>query len=593
LGSLWFGCRSAGVDGERPSPNWSESLGAGKQAQLIEGAWRDGGDAGQLATESRLLKFIERYPYDPQCVGMRLRLAWLRVRQRRVPEATVLVESVRLAASGVDADWVTLLDGAILREQRQPAKALEGLLRLNGKLVDATLRELWSVETVKAALEVSRFDTALELMVGYRAYGRDERLSVMQAQIKAWVAQIPEAVLSRALAVLSEKATRPAVDEGLRQSRALVLETLRSQLATVALERQDPFVARQVLNSGSPRFKRSELGEKLRRLAVLAEPTTQTLQAAVGVLLEMQDDFSSRRSAEIITGAMRALDESHETVPIRLISHEIRETTDTAIRSGLEALIKDGAAIIISGVTSATAQAATKLAETEQAIVITLSDAVSDASASNVGELNYLYRVADVTQVIEQTVPDVTRGGPLRLTMQNALCTRAQPDDKWFAALATSHDVLLLTDEECANRFSVQLNAVKSSVNVWLGPEAVGAVERFSAASIVTSPSLLSDSSSASVKQWQERFQRRPFWYEALGYDVVELSALALRATSMEVETTAAAIARQREQIALALGRAQTSLLTSSSSGFDRGRRLRPTTVHVTTDSVIKEKTGS
>ena len=449
------------------------------------------------------------------------------------------------------------------------------------------MRELWSIEAIKSALDVSRFEIAAELMVSFRAYGREEYVVTTQSQIESWLIRFPVDELSRELSKLNAQAARPVVDDGMRQARAFMLETVRDRLAIVALERKDTTLARRLLQSASPRFKRSETGELLRRLSDLAEPPVQSLQTAVGVLLEMQDDFASRRSAEIITGAMRALDEEHSTLPVRLLSREIRDTSDSAIESGLLALVRDGAAIIIAGVTSATTRVAATMASSRQAVVITLSGESADATT-----FPYWFRVEEVTQVIERTIAKPRDGGPLRLTMQDAFCTSTNSTEPWPVALTSRREVLLLTDEDCAKKAAMQLAVAKTNASVWLGPEAVGVVDRFSDVSLVTSPRLANVSPSPVVQQWQERFRRMPFWYEALGYDVVQLSNLAIRSTATETVTSADAIARERNEIATALGRVQAPLLTSSAAGFDRKQRLVPSVTRVAVATGSREKSA-
>jgi hypothetical protein len=532
--------------------------------------WRDGDRQQWLSSESLITKFLEKYPTDPKSSLLRLHLAWIRLEQKRYIEVKALVDAERPHATLLVEDWVTVIDGARIRAQGQPKAALNQLLQLNGKIVDVTLRELWSIETIKAALESSMFETAVDIMVDYRAHGREERIVTTQSQIETWVLRLPVLALRSALNKLAILVNLPVVDEGQKQARAFMFETIRERLASVALERKDSKLANLVLESAPPRFKRSELGESLRRLTDAAAPPVKTLQAVVGILLEMQDDFSSRRSAEVITGALRALDDESSAFPIRLASREIRDTSPRNIELGLNSLVSDGAAIVIAGVTQATATIAAKFAKIEQVTVVTLTDMQQENENTP-----YLFRVAEASDIFENMFESVDRSGPHRITMAHAACSSNSPDAPWMPALLTRNEWLISTDENCAKKIADQLLSVKSPPRVWLGPEAVSVAERFPFVSVVTSPNLF-ESTLPLVQKWQERFRRQPFFYEALGFDIVRLCRMAIGASAIESVTEARLIAEKRAKIRDLLGQAHSTLLTSNASGFDASRHLNP-----------------
>jgi hypothetical protein len=532
--------------------------------------WRDGDRLQWLASESLITTYLEKYPGDPKSSLLKLHLAWIRLEQKRFVEVKALVEAERPQATLLVEDWVTVIDGALLRAQGQPKAALSQLLQLNGKIVDVTLRELWSIETIKAALDASMFDTAVDVMVDYRAHGREERILATQSQIETWVLRLPVLALRSALSKLAVLVNRSVVDDGQKQARAFMFETIRERLAGVALERKDNQLANLVLDSAPQRFKRSELGESLRRLADTAAPPVKTLQAVVGILLEMQDDFASRRSAEVITGALRALDDESSAFPVRLASREIRDLSEQNVELGLNSLVQDGAAIVISGVTSTTATIAAKFAKFEQVSVVTLTDKQQENVSTP-----YLFRVAEASDVFEKMFESVERGGPFRVTMAHPACSSNSTDVPWTEALLSRNEWLISTDENCAKKIADQLVNVKSPPRVWLGPEAVSIAERFPLVSVVTSPNLF-DATLPLVQKWQERFRRKPFWYEALGFDIVRLCRMAIGASAAESVTEARLIAEKRAKIATSLGQVRSTLLTSSASGFDAHRRLNP-----------------
>ncbi|MGC4065639.1 MAG: tRNA (adenosine(37)-N6)-threonylcarbamoyltransferase complex ATPase subunit type 1 TsaE [Polyangiaceae bacterium] len=368
-----LGCSRGGAADRAPKPNWAETLNAGRAARRIDSTWHGGAEAEQRATERKLVEFIERYPTDPKCTGMRLRLAWIRIGQSRIEEARRLIDSVAEDATGVDADWVTTLRAALSRRSGDVERALASFMTLNGKIVDGALRDIWAEEAIAAALGAARLETATDLLVTFRANGSEERLLQTDGKIESIIVRLNGEALLRALDKLSHDVSLPVADESTRQARRQLLELVRARLALWVLKENDAALSRRVLENAPPKFLRSEVGEQLVRLSELAISPVLTLHASVGLLLEMQDDFSSRRSAELMTGAMRALDAGSKESPVRLVSRDIRTTDRAAIAEGFKALVSDGAGILVAGITSATTTEALRVARDEGVVVVSLS----------------------------------------------------------------------------------------------------------------------------------------------------------------------------------------------------------------------------
>ena len=550
---------------------------AGKAAHAIESAWRDGGEAQRAQTESPIVAFIKDYPTDPKTVTMWLRLAWLRVSQSRLAEAARMVETYAASATGVEADWVGTIQGAMLRRRGKPDQALEKLLALEDKIVDVSLRDLWSAETARAALEASRIQTAIMIMTGFRANGNDEHLLQTQSEIEELLLRIPTERLALELDNLSKVAQLPVAEESTRQARNWMLETVRGHLASDAVARSDALLARRLLKSAPTRFVRGALGEQLRDLANQVASTVLSMHAAIGLLLETQDDFASRRSAELVTGAMQALGTEENGTTVRLINREARATTDAAIVEGLGALVSDGAAIVIAGVTRATQSAAIALAESKHVVVIALSSEPGEPGKAGRG-----FGVEELASVVARQVQAESQGGPTRVTMQSPICQETEDSaNQVLAHSREKREFLLLTDEVCANRVADTQSRASLFGRVWLGAEAVASVARFDEVTLMTSPKLGQVESSPAMAAFQAKFERIPFWYEALGYDIVGLAAQALLKVGVDTVVGADAIERRRAAIAAALARAKGELLTSSASGFNSERQLAPTIVAI------------
>jgi hypothetical protein len=561
-------------------------LSAGRAARRIDSTWHGGAEAEQRATEGKLVEFIEKYPTDPKCTGMRLRLAWIRIGQNRIEEARRLVDSVAEVATGVDADWVTTLRGALLRRSGDSEGALASFMTLNGKIVDGSLRDIWAEEAVAAALAAARLDTAAELLVAFRANGSEERLLQTESKIESIVVRLNGDALIRLLEKLSHDVSLPVADESTRQARRLLLELVRSRLAVWVLKEKNATLSRRVLENAPPKFLRSEVGEQLVRLSELALSPVLTLHASVGLLLEMQDDFSSRRSAELMTGALRALDAGSKESPVRLVSREIRTTDPAAIAEGFKSLVSDGAGILIAGITASTTTEALRLARDEGVVVVSLSGHPGPVQPAS------WFGVVDVNEAASTFEREPLASGLVRVTMDGSRCPFADGSGNVALDGAWRRGLFVLTDEECARKLSFVLRNEGATPNVWLGPEAVGARDEFASATLVTSPKFVVRPSTGPVLRFVERFRRLPYWFEALGHDVVTLSMPALRVVPASGVTGATPIGTMRSQIAVELARAHAELMTSDSTGYDASHRLRPTLVKATALAPVPKEDG-
>jgi hypothetical protein len=568
-----FGCSAPQAATLAPKPNWATSSGAGKAARNIDMVWRGGGMTERAATEPLLLRFLERYSEDPRATGMRLRLGWLRMEQARLDEASSLVASVRASATGVDADWVVALTAALLHRRGSPQAALEALLTLDGKLVDFSLFPLWSEQSVRSALAVSNVGTAIDLMIQWLAYDAEEQRLLTRTQVEILLARIESSQLASEFDRLTQLAQTPVVEASLLQARQWMLESVRTRLASDALERKDADLARRLMATALSKFQRSDLGERLREMADRTLPPERMMQAAIGLLLETHDGVASRRSAELVTGAMRALAETDAVFPVRLLSREVNSKSAADVAAGLSALLEDGAAIVIAGVTATTDEQARTVAMAQSGVVVTLTTRDAEPELGP-----YLFRIEEVARVAERQFPSSERGGPLRLLPQDPLCT-AGGDNAHLPAPSVRRNWLVLTDENCARRLAAELPRNEEPPAIWLGPEAVAAAERYAHAFVLHSPRVVAASTSEQVIQWQSRFQRLPFWYEALGYDITTLGVKALRQVGAQATTGLDAIGKVRAQVAAALELATAELMTSNATGFTRARRLTPSLV--------------
>jgi hypothetical protein len=570
---LFGACASASRSTKDPVSAWALSLDAQREARTIESAWRDGSDRERLATQPLLLRFLERYPQDPKADSVRLRLARLRIESRDLGAAEPLIQQVALHATGTDADTAQVLRASILSRRGQPAAALAQLREIGRRLVDPETRELWAEETVKVAFLARAFDAAVDLMLDWRSDAIDEHQELAEREIEAHVERIDESARTRALEKLTRLVKQPCAEESRQHARVWMLEVVRASLGKLAQSTNNGTLARRLVADAPTRYLRSPEGEQLRRLAQSSDVPESVMHSAVGILLELDDDRSSRQSAELVTGAMRALASVSKGEPVRLITRELRSLGAPEIDRALSALVMDGAALLIAGLTPKTATIAAEVAEVRQTAVVVLAE---PSKSVRLGPFVFVVQSPDPQ--VEQLF--VTAGSEsrkmTRLTVEDAFC-RAEERSGWTPEFLLSRgDVLVTADATCAMRLADELRTRESSLRVWLGPNAAQAADAFEDASTITSPQLSEQSGSRPVALWQERFQRLPSWNEALGYDVTRLGVEAIKQRGLDSLRGDALVRAARKQVRDALTRVECDLMTTNERGFGGGALLRP-----------------
>jgi hypothetical protein len=569
-------CASASGSSKDPVSAWAQSLDSQREARTIESAWRDGSDRERFATEPLLLRFLDRYPQDPKADSVRLRLARLRIESRDLDAAEPLIRRVALHATGTDADTAQVLLSRILSRRGQPAVALAHLREMGHRLVDPETRELWAEEAIKVAFLARAFDTAVDLMLDWRTDVIDEHQELAEREIEANVERLDESVRMRALSNLTRLVKQPCAEESRHQARVWMLEVVRASLGKLAQSTNNGTLARRLVADAPTRYLRSPEGEQLRRLAQSSDVPESVMHSAIGILLELDNDRSSRQSAELVTGAMRALASVGKDEPVRLITRELRSFEASEIDRALSALVMDGAALLLAGLSPKAAKIASEVAEVRQTAVVVFAE---PSQPVNLGSFAFVLQSPDpqVERIFRAAGPESRK--MTRLTVEDAFC-RADERLGWTPEFLLSRgDVLVTADATCAMRLAEELRTRESSLRVWLGPNAAQAADAFEDASTITSPQLSEQSESRPVALWQERFQRLPSWFEALGYDATRLGIEAIRQRGLDSLRGDALVRAARKKVRDALTRVECDLMTTTERGFAGGTVLRPVMV--------------
>jgi len=504
---------------------------------------------------------------------MRLRVVWLELEAGDLRAAERRMAELKQLASGDDADMVRVLDAAILARRGEPRQALSKMLELGGRLVDPELRETWA----RAALEIARLarapDEALEIMLAWRSFCSDEQLDRVEAEISGRLEQLDPGAKQRAFQVLRSKAKRTYAEESRRRANEWMLHAVRVSLGKHAVATSEGGLARALVADAPASFIRTDLGESLRLLAHSAEVPEHTLHAAIGLLLELDNDRSRREAAELVTGAMRALASVGSDEPVRLITREARSRELRDIQRDLDSLVLDGIALLIAGFSRETATLAAKAASDHSVAVITLSPP-PEATSTNPFLFSIDSPEHQVIQIVQRAVADPRR--IVRVGADDAFCRATEPVAWPSSALPARAELVVTADAGCASRLAEELRNGEYHVRCWLGPDAAKVAKAFEEAMVVSSPQLLGQAASTPVSLWRERFQRLPGWYEALGFDVTRLGINAIKQRGFESVRGDQAVASGRVRVRDALRQVESELMTTSAPGFAGGMRLKP-----------------
>lgn len=573
---LLSSCSKASGSAQAPTSAWAQSLEAQREARIIESAWHDGTPSERQATLPLMLRFLEHYSEDPLANVMRLRMAWLKIEARDLDAAEALLTRCTSIANGVDADMAQVLRASILARRGQPVVALAHLRGLGGGLVDPETRELWAEQALHVAHLARSAQDAFDFMLAWRTTAVDEHQQRVEREITAYIERFDVESRLLALEALTRATAQPSAEESRHRARLWLLERIRASLGSHAVTSNDSRLARTLVANAPTTYLRSPDGEKLRRLAHALDVRELSMHASIGMLLELDNARASRESAELVTGAMRALATVGTDEPIRLITRELRTFEAQEVEHALASLVEDGAALLLAGLSPRTATVAAHLAETHRIAVILLTHP-GDPVPPSAFEFFVESPDAEVVRIFREGADGSQK--TTQLTSNDAFC-RTEERLGWTPEFLTSRGhVLVATDASCAMRLATELRNHEGRVKVWLGPDATRAIDAFEDVTVITSTPMSDESFSKPLADWFERFQRAPSWYEALGYDVTRLGIEAIRKRGFDSLRGATLVRAGREQIRAALGVVKSDLLTTSNRGFGENATLSPTLV--------------
>lgn len=385
--------------GERPVPSLSSTQKAKDEFRALSQPWLSGRRKQRQSLEEGLVAFRERHAQDDLARVAAVYLAWNAIERDELPKARELVRHVLTGPSGATRDWAEIAEAAILRREGEPAKALERLAPLVGKVIDPHARALFSEELVRSAILATRYYEAVGYMDVWLQQAGGEDRTAARRQIERALEMIPPEV--------ARSIVRAPAESGYSQE-------LRRALASRLEARADDAV----------------VDYSLRDPAHVDGPT-------VGLLLSLGSAAQRARAAEALSGVLDGLGlppRAGDAGKNLVTSDDAGDPTKT--EAALGHLASRGAAIAIAGLDPAQAAAALRFSERTSMPIILLSRPEADATRPASAFLVAGGEEGDVAaQDLMASAGDVT--SPLR-----AFVDRHGAPPTYLAALARDAAVL-------------------------------------------------------------------------------------------------------------------------------------------------------
>ena len=578
-------CSGSG-QGPKPVASLAVTAAAQTELQALLADWARSSRTERIAMKPRITAYATTFSAEPPALTADALLAWVTMEEGFFAQAEAQATAVQVrAAAGTTSDLARTIQGAVLRRRGEPEEALRVLSPLVSKLIDGWARALLNEEIVQSALAAKQWQRALQLMaVWLREASPDERDGA-RGRIAQNLALMPASellvMLDRArgieIALLAEEE---------REMRTLVAQ----QLATFAREKRDVELAQHLLASSGPL-----LGDQGDAIARLATGVTKARVEArtVGLLLSLRTDETRRRGAEVTDGIAFGLglpgSWTGAATPAggsaaRLVSRDDRGAAER-IDDALAALSADGAAIVIAGVDSEEAAAASRFAEQNQLPVLLLRPA-GKGEMPRAGRFTFL--LGDDPAAVEDALAEalIARGAtPVAIVAEDprrhgamppgvtAVRTCSEASSPWKPLGAGG----IVLGAACAREAIAAAGSTRIvfGAGLELGDTVLPTGSLVAEAGIFPiDPAHLSPA----VAPWMKAHAGPPSWWAGLGHDAAVLARAGVQALPERGTEDPKEVSERRALAAQALAAAQADLWTTAARGFG-GARVLPRSV--------------
>ncbi len=600
---LAFACRRS--SDEKPVSALATSSESETKFDAIRVRWEGAGSEGRAALRNELhellVHLVKKGDALEPIVRAYLAIAWL---DAGVPAAAEAVARPLIdGPPGVANDLAVLVHGAVARRSKKPQEAIELLRPLVGKLIDAFARPLLYEEIIEAFLDLGSWEEALAYAEGWLRSAAPSEKKETRAKIARVLARIPENVAAR---VLDENHTAPP--EAKHSPEIVVILSARLDHGGVpgspvlledggtvaAFEDGGPLIP-DVSFTGAPVVTTPVAKAPYRfdprtfallvpsSLAGLAAPSTAMVRAAAMI------------GSPMLATVMHADGGTGNSAPTghRLAVFDSGGTAAT-IAIALDAAEREGAGVVIGGVTDRESNALAALAQARRVPVVLLRRPSSPPTLGS-GERQWWISVGPsmdeerkatlaVAQVaasdlaIVEAWPEVASNEPPSSDPLHARCDAtpktagapAFPIAAWKAK--KTQTIVVLGDGRCARKVAEELAPALSAgwhPTLILAPSALELAHVPIALSrtVLGAGSLPADDKAPPPLRTLWLDQGAPVgWWSGLGHDAAVLATSALPGDLVATDDTLK-IQQERAKTLARLSAAKGALWTTSQQG--------------------------
>jgi hypothetical protein len=583
-----IGCGGSSANGHAPQANVAASTAAQREFREIHRLWTTLAPEQRARLGPALDAFVKRHPDDRRARRARIYRAWIHVQQGRVDEARVLVKEVRAGPSGVVRDFAAVVEAAILLREGKPDQALSVLSPLEGKIIDPEERFLFGEQRVIAALGARRPTLALRAMRDWLGETAPEERDAVRGRLLELTRQIPAEPLFRAFTEMEAEKSEVTANPDRARAREFLIPLTAERLSELAIRRGDGGLARKLLDSGHPVFRRGVRGQELARIAAAGSVLPRVVGRSLGLVLSIGSAEQRRRSAQAAAGVARALGlpaSAAERDAVQLLTSE-DDGSEHGVAHALAELAGEGATILIAGVDPPTAAAAARYSAHTGIPVLLLADAAPRGGP----ELVLAETAAREAQTLNEGaralgLDPAARVGPEGVSCDVAASAAGQPRfpvQLWKTERVEG--VLVQGDAACARDVARESQETGRRVTLGLGLEAgeVFAVLDPLQPRFALAAGSFPDRPGATAPQAQQKLVAQsghaPSWFTTLGHDAALLAQVALGGFPLDRADDARVVAELHQRAVLELSRAEAPLWSSDKRGFF-GARVLPRTL--------------
>ncbi len=571
-------CGSSRTTEERPKAALASSSPAQAEFRTLSNRWHAERAEQRIRLEVELRSFLQRHPEDDQTRLARAYLAWILFQKGELVEARRLIEKTKRGPLGTARDFSEVVEAALLTEHQRPLEAIRILRPLQGKIIDPVERFLTTEQLVVAALAAHLYSEALTYMVDWVEHANVRDRAAVKDAISSHLRRIPQRHLEKALLTLEPRTDDPDRQRNPQrfEHKQWLFEAISGRLAALAVNDKDATLAAKVLEK-NPGMAVDPKSTELVRLATGGEAPATIAGRTIGLLLSTTATASRRRSSEVATGITSALGFVGESAGSLQLVFE--EDTGDPIQS-LNELSARGTALLVAGVTEASAEFAARYAEHNNAPVLLLSPSVTTGryvfsmGISPEQELRELKQalagVANERAIVGEDAADCESSSGFGFEF---------PFSEWRQANVDG--VIIAAGQHCLQELGEQLR--HKDFHPWfaLGLEASAVRNRLGNEKVLilsTGHYPFDGDHARFASEFEQDFGRLPTWFETLGRDVAQIAIRVLSSLPEVRSEVATEVKTYHRQVREELERFRSPELWSSIPGeFGEDRQLRRT----------------